>query len=523
MSDSRETTIHDLLEFLRSQAVVIVVAVVCAVAAATIYSARQAPKYSATASLSAVDPGQDFALVGGVAGPPASPASLAQTEAQVLFRPEILQAAAHRLSPPPSVASLAREVAATTQPASGLISVAATTGTPATAAATANAVAQAAVDRETLDTRQRFKLDASEVAAAFRALPAADRRNPATQADYNTRISRLTALGAVASPLILSERAKVPTRPTSPSRLVIGVIAAFVGLLIGLALASMRRALDSRLRGATEIESLVDLPVVGHVSAKVMGKAGISGASPNPMPEIELEGFHVMRASLAFLGSDRAPIKTVLITSPLPQEGKSTVAASLALALAQSGQRTLLLDCDFRRPSLAAMLALVPSPGLVDLLADTASRADVTHVLPTGPQSENGASPPTDRNAALECIVAGYSTGATAQVSRSARLAAFLREARETHDVVVIDSAPLLPVVDTLELLPLVDAAILCIRDGRTTREQARAAIELMANMHERPVAMAVTGTKPTRGGYGYGYGYSYRGATPPPATDRSG
>lgn len=516
LADARETTIHDVVGFLWSQRLVIFAAVAFAVGAALTLSARQQPQYTSTAALAVDDLSQDLALVGVFGGVSETPAALALRKSQTLLRPETLDTARRQLDPQPTVAALRRSLETSTEPASSLILVKATATTATSAAATANAVAAAAARQETKDTRRRFAVAAADLRRRYRSLPAADRRDGPTRNDYKQRISRLDSLAAVASPMRIAEKARAPERPVSLTRPWTAIIAGFVGLITGLGIAYLRRALDRRVRGATEITQLLDLPLVGYVREEAMGMAGAGTTGPRLLADMDIEGFHIIRANLQFLIQNDDEVTTVLVTSPLPAEGKSTVAASLAFALAQSGKRTLLLECDLRRPSLAGRLGLAASPGLAELISADATLSEALHVLPVDAPSSNGAGAAPLSDASVSCILAGSVSGRAAALLASAQFAKSIDELRAGYDIVLLDSAPLLPVVDTLELLPLADAAILCIRDGCTTRDQAEAAKSLMANMRSRPVAVVVTGVKPgSSHGYG-GYAYAYSAAYAP-------
>jgi capsular exopolysaccharide synthesis family protein len=197
-------------------------------------------------------------------------------------------------------------------------------------------------------------------------------------------------------------------------------------------------------------------------------------------------------------------VKTVLVTSALPQEGKSTVATSLASAYVLAGKRTLLVECDLRRPTMAKRLSCEQSPGLSDYLIGQATPTEVVQKVPLV-EPQNGTAAPT-----LVAITAGSPTPRPAELLASKRFGAFLDQVREAYDVVVIDSTPLLSVGDSLQLVPRVDGVVLCVRAEQTTREQARAARQALEHFPDRPTGVVVTGVKPGHElDYGY-YSYAY-------------
>ena len=509
VNESSQTPIQDFLDVLWSQRLLVAISVVAAVALALGLSLSQAEKFRATASLAFDNLSEDFAVVGSNGGVPESPSTLALRKSQTVLRTDTLEAARTTLGGGESLAGLRRRTSAAPEVTSNLVVITAEGDSASRAAATANAVAEAAVEVETQGTRKRFSDGASELRRRYQSLPASDRADIGTRTSYKERISRLDALASVASPVRLDEGARPPDGPYAPRPLRAGIVAGFVGLLLGLGLAFGRNALDRRLRGIDAIRSALDLPMIGQVRDEAMGRAGMAHAKADPLSEVDLEGFRILRANLEFLGGGER--KTFLVTSPLPEEGKSTVAASLAWASAMSGRRTLLVECDLRRPSLAGRLGVDGSPGLVDLLSNDAGVDEVTRAITIAAPSRNGAKRSDPKDAKLDCVLAGRSAVDPAAMLGSEAFRAFINRLSAGYDIVIIDSAPLLPVVDTLELFPCVDAAILCIRDGRTTRDQAEAARDLLDNLTDRPVALVITGVKRGRSDrYGYYHSYAY-------------
>src|SRR3954452_2141883 len=122
------------------------------------------------------------------------------------------------------------------------------------------------------------------------------------------------------------------------------------------------------------------MPVVGKVSENALGRVGFGVNGSAPVMDPDLESFRIIRTNLEYLRQDR-PLKSLLVTSGLPEEGKSTVAASLACTATLAGRRTLLVECDVRRPSLARRLGLKQTPGLTDYLMGAADPRDVIQTV----------------------------------------------------------------------------------------------------------------------------------------------
>jgi capsular exopolysaccharide synthesis family protein len=225
----------------------------------------------------------------------------------------------------------------------------------------------------------------------------------------------------------------------------------------------------------------------------------------------DIESFRIIRRNIEQMLA-RVSSGTILVTSPLPEEGKSTVSASLALTAVAAGRRTLLLEADLRRPTLGKRLGLATKPGLAEYLSGEAEPAEILQALSVAVPGEAGSENSDTRvGHRLTVITAGSPMVTAAELLTSQRMRDLLVEVAEVYDMVVIDSAPLLPVADTLELLPHVRAVALCVRSSRTTRHQANAARALLEDQPEMDVGLIVTGLRPSDepGDYGL-YAYHF-------------
>jgi capsular exopolysaccharide synthesis family protein len=231
----------------------------------------------------------------------------------------------------------------------------------------------------------------------------------------------------------------------------------------------------------------------------------------------------MLRAGLQWLDVDRhEPPKKVLVTSALPEEGKTTVAACLAYVEAEAGARTVLVDCDMRRSQLAERLGVKRQPGLGDYLAGHASYEQILqriepHESVTATRAQlNGSAGPFE----LNVLTVGTQLPNPSAILASDRVGELIARLGSDFDVVVIDTSPLLPVVDTLELIPQADAVLLCVRSSRTTRDAAATAKQAVEHLPKRPMGIVVTGVRPNeQSGYGAYVGtYSYG---PAPSTSK--
>jgi Mrp family chromosome partitioning ATPase/capsular polysaccharide biosynthesis protein len=320
--------------------------------------------------------------------------------------------------------------------------------------------------------------------------------------------------------------------PPSPTRN--AAIGAGVGLLIGLALAFGLNFFDRRMLRVNAIQAGYGREVLS-VLPHVADAAPVADEQPIlPLPLVE--ALRALRISLRLSGGKRAP-RTILVTSAMPGEGKSTLARNLALVCADGGERVLLIDADLRRPSVPRLFGIEPVRGLTHVLAGSLSPGNaVVHVIkPTVPPSPNGAATNGHGTvtSSFDAPIAGAGTGSLDVLAHgdlhsnpvtlfgSHAMETLLTSAREQYDVVIIDSAPILAVSDTVPLLSQVDGVLIVARLGVTTRDAAARLNETVSRVPDTTILGVVandmrdTFLDTSYGGmYSSRYGgYGYRGA----------
>lgn len=303
----------------------------------------------------------------------------------------------------------------------------------------------------------------------------------------------------------LASKATFNPTPVSPNiqlNLAVGIA---LSLLAGIAGGVLREGLDTSVKTSEDVAEITGLAPMAVLpfDSSVKETPVIIDNSAGPLGE----AFRVLRTNVRFANLD-AQRQTLMVTSSLPDEGKTFVATNLAIALAKGGHSVLLLDADLRNPGVARLLGLENAVGLVTVMLGRSSleQAIQHHVsgvafLGTGPQPPNPA----------EVL--------DTQVMRD-----LLAKLRGSYDFVIVDAPPLLPVADSTILLTEVDGALLLVRHGTTHREELRRAIGRV-----EAVGGKVLGTVLNRipgggraGSYGYyGYGYSY-GSEQTADSDRS-
>jgi Mrp family chromosome partitioning ATPase len=298
-----------------------------------------------------------------------------------------------------------------------------------------------------------------------------------------------------------------------------------VGLLLGVVLALIIDRMDTRLRRRQDVEEAYELTVVAEVPKLTRRERRRGRVVTLSSPAaVGAEAYRGLRSALTLMPSqplalDTRPVdpdaekplrlyppQVVLITSARAGEGKSTTAANLAVTLAETGKRVLLLDADFRAPSLHALLDVAPGTGVADLLTAPAGTDVVGLARPTGV-------------AGVRLVTAG-NAGAFHGALPS-RVGEMVAEARQIADMVIIDSAPLLVGNDALDFMPFVDTTIVVARLGKLRDDQARRAAGLLARMRVPVVGLTLIGVHVDNaaagkrlGSSGRGYGYGYGGSS---------
>jgi receptor protein-tyrosine kinase len=524
MNDApKYTTLRDYLRVLREQRVIIIAIVVIFAGASLAISARQNKVYEAKASLSFQSENADFSSVGSGAPITESADQRAATKAKQIKKLAIAEEAAKLLETNLRPAAILNKVDIVAEARTNFVVVAFKSANPKLAANLANAYATAALRATNEEARAHYQKVADDMKANLKKLSQRPVNGFARRSAVD-RIARLENLAKIATPAELAVRAGVPSDPVSPKpirNLVLGVL---IGLTFGLLTAFVRDALDRRFKSVREIREELKLPLVGHIRDDLLGRSVVS-VNGRGLDGGDLEAFRIMRTNVDFLDVDR-DVSPIVVTSALPEEGKSTVAAALAAAYATAGKLTLLVECDLRRPVFAKRLNLKPTPGLSDYLAGQATPEQILQPVRMDPTDQPGRRPkdkdqdktatqPKADSSPLMCIVAGTTSPQPAELLGSERFKAFLEQVSSVYDAVVLDATPLLSVVDTLELVPNVGGVLVCVRASRTTRDQARAAKAALEHFPARPAGVVVTGVRHgDEADYGY-YAYAYAYRTP--------
>ena len=497
----------------------------------------QEKEYSAQASVRVRDPAEDLSIAGLQATQGDLPAQVAAQAAQTASRTAVLRRVQDQLDLDQTVEEARQNISVSQDPASNLLLIEGTGGTGAEAADLANATAYAVAsitDRETQNryTRLADKLREQSDELGDKLPDDFEQLSQTEQQAYQNVVhqqqvlgeqaARLDALGTVSDIAQVTERATVPSSPDSPKPFRSGLLGGIVGLLIGVLAAKVAESLDRRLRRPEDALEAVGYPLAGALPKDALGSVPVAEA-PTQEEVARMDAFRMLRNNLRFLGGKNPP-RSIVVTSPLPDEGKTTVAVGLALAAAASGLKVLLVEADLHRPVHAQRLGLRAAPGLADYLREGLRPKDVVQTYDfVDPavlsQSANGASAEAPRSR-LVSITAGNLGLLSAEVIGSEQFAEVLATVRKVYDLVVVDSPPLLAVPEALQIVPLVDAVAYCVRMGQTTSAQAIAGREALARLPERLTTLVLTDVTGHDSPHGYySYAYSYRKGAEPHAT----
>ena len=311
------------------------------------------------------------------------------------------------------------------------------------------------------------------------------------------------------------------TQPKTTRNAILGVV---LGLVLGLGLAFLRESLDTRVRSAEEIgERLGRIPLLARVAAPPK-----RFAAKNRLVMVDepygphAEPFRILRTNLDFACLGRE-IRSVMITSAVEEEGKSTTVANLAVALARSGKRVVLVDLDLRRPFLHRFFGL-EGPGVTQIALGHATLgaalvpiALAEHVAPADGAGElNGSGNgrgPSEVDGMLRVLPAGTIPPDPGEFVGTRALVTILERLQEDADIVLIDSPPVLPFGDALALSNHVDGILLATRMTVVRRGTLHELARQLETVPTPVLGFVATDAGEERAhGYGYGYGYGRGG-----------
>ncbi len=530
-----ELDLRDYLQVIRRRKAIIALSVLIVLGVSLAVSATQTPRYAATAKL-LIRPRSAGTVFTGSGAPQSNVNSerAVQTEIEVLKAEPVQALVREKINSAPSVQ--VRPVGQT-----DVVTIRAESTDPARAPVIANAYANAYIEFRLKQAVDEFsaasagiqeriadlngqianlgsQLTNAPVCVSQQATPDAcaqrtgieqsiTSRRAALEGQIGTFRERLDQLQVdselATGGVVLITPASIPSEPFAPKPTRNAVLGGVLGLLLGVGLAFLREHLDDSIKGKDDFERAVPgmtvlglIPVVPDWKTRAEGRV-VSITDPT---STTAEAYRILRTSIQFMGLDRS-VRIIQVTSPNASEGKTTTLSNLAVAFAASGLRTVVVDCDLRRPRLHAFFQVDNTTGFTSVLL---GNVGLTKALQPVPGQER-----------LLVLASGPLPPNPSELLSSRRTAELFQSLSSQADVVLVDSPPCLPVTDALVLSQRVDSTILVTTAGTTTQKAAARAVEMLLQVNA-PLAGAVVNGVSVDGGYGrYAYGYySAQGAS---------
>jgi polysaccharide biosynthesis transport protein len=526
-------SLQDYLVVLKRRRWLIAGVVVVVVAAALAVSLTETPTYESTAEV-VVEPvrrAQDLTF-----DEMTRAADLVATEREIMTSRPVAARAAELLGtsdPNLAIDGVRADAVGDTR----VVNIVAADTDPALAAARANAVAEGYLDyrrsqamEEIVAARADLDARADELRSEIAALDADEDADAVELAALNAQLSAVVAqaaevgnaTGSVAGGGAVLSPAEVPSEPVSPQPIRTGALALVLGLMLGVGLAFLRDHVDDVVRDEADLRRATGgLPILGRIPRWRDPTGGDRLATVLEPMSLASEAYRELSAGVRFLlvakgerqetgdawrdaaTTTEAPGYTVMLTSATAGDGKTSTAANLAVAAARVGLRTLLVDADLRRPTVAKRFGLGRTTGLSDVLLRGDDLTD--HVVDVGVDN-------------LRVLPAGTLPPNPNELLASTAMRAFERDVVQRADLVIYDSPAVLAVPDALELGRQVDVTIMVGRAERTGRRQLTSALERL-----NQVGIGVSGfvlNDLTGSADGYYYAYYYRDEQSEPEAD---
>lgn len=412
------------------------------------------------------------------------PVREADTEVLIAHSPEVAEGVRKQLKSAISSGQLLEDVKVEAEPDANVLNITAATSSPTESARLANAFAEEYI-------AFRTRSDLADIEAAQRGLQQQLEALPAgsvERANLQQSLQRLGELRAVVGGAAsIIGRATPPSAPSGSSLSTTLVVGLLIGCALAFALVFVLESFDRRIKTIEEFEAEYRLPALAGVmqSAFRQQLAHERGAL--------LEPYRILRSALDFAAVTRQ-LDTLMVTSAIPGEGKTTVSIDLAHAAALTGRSIVLVELDLRRPTFAEQFGLATHDGLTSALTRGVALSELT-ITPFAELPN------------LSVLPAGRLPHNPSEILASERITEMISSLASANDMVILDAPPLNPVADAQVLLTndAVHASIVVARVNKTSRDDVRRARAILDRHVVEPIGIVVTGLRET-GGYGYGY-----------------
>jgi Mrp family chromosome partitioning ATPase len=474
-------------------------------------SLRASPEYTATARVMVTTQASAVTVVTGQnLGEKEPDDRLVATLASFVVTPEIASRVNEELSLGQRPNDLIQDVEATPDPDANVISIQAVAPDAAVAASLANGFAAQFVDwrRETQQATVQSAIDLLDRQLAE------TRPDSANRDDLSARRSQLAVLLALTTGNVaLGEDARAPTEPSSPKPVRNTAMAVLVALVLGFGAAFLRESFDVGFPNVEAMREATTIPILAAVPELPREYAGSTRLIALDAPrDPAVESYRLLRTNLDFVNFNR-DIKSILVTSPLPSQGKTTTIANLAISLLRAEKKIAVIEGDLRRPALHRYFRAPNLRGVSTIVAGTASLQDCTksltfgdsHVTVATPASKTKSSP-ASHAMVLDLVTAGPTPPNPGEIVASAQLKKIIDDMGRGRDYVLVDAPPMFAVGDAATLAGQVDGIIIVLRFKDTSAQVLQEVENFLSRVPCRTLGLVVCGTP--RKGLGASYKY---------------
>ncbi len=484
-----EGVFEQLLRIVRRRKWVVLQALILVPTLALVFSLTQEEEYEATATLlfrqTPVGVSEGESVI--------DPTREAATNGKLVGLPVVAEKAAEQLEGA-SGAEVLGAVSVESSAEADTAEITATTPDPQLSADMANAYGRAYITfRRQADRAQvQDAIDVAELSLDQLSVPDQEGSEGAALNEQLDRLKLAQALQTGGAELV--QPADPPSSPSTPKTMRNVVLGVILGALLGLGLAALLDRIDRRVRRVEELEELYGVPILARIP-KSQRLSKRKPDSPGPQTQ-EGEAFRVLRTNLRYFNLNGG-LRTILVTSPEAGDGKSTVARTLAMTMAEMGDEAILIEGDLRKGGELRGVTGTPATGLSNVLAGTPYERALLEMPIPGTRA---------KGRSFTVMPSGPVPPNPSELLDSEHMHELLEKLQERFQVVVIDSPALGAVSDALALVPEVSAVVVVGGLGKTTRDAARNLSKQLGLLGTKPIGVIANFTEPERGKYSHYY-----------------